>query len=84
MSAVRSFEFDVAEGLTPEEVLARARAKARSAGIAIHGDVSGGRFEGAATGTWAVDGRTLRVEVLRKPMLVPWGLVESLLKRLFG
>ena len=84
MSAARSFEFDVAEGITAADILARARDHARSAGIALHGDGAGGRFEGTATGTWAVDGRTLRVEVLRKPLLVPWALVESLLKRLFG
>jgi hypothetical protein len=84
VNSAKSFAFDVAEGRTPQDILERARTEARGAGIALHGDAQGGRFEGTATGTWAVDGRTLRVEVQRKPTLVPWGLVESLLKRVFG
>lgn len=84
MSDTRSFEFDVAEGRTADQVLEQARAKAKGAGIALHGDATAGSFRGTATGTYAVEGRRLRVEVTSKPGLVPWKMVESALRRLFA
>jgi hypothetical protein len=84
VSDTRSFEFDVAEGRTAAQILEQARAQAKGAGIALHGDASSGSFRGTATGTYSVDGRRLRVEVTSKPGLVPWKLVESALRRLFS
>ena len=87
MSAVaeaRSFEFAVAEGRTPAQILEQAKTEARKAGIAMHGDATSGSFKGTATGTYAVEGRRLRVEVTAKPGFVPWKLVESALQRLFS
>ena len=84
MAEARSFEFSVADGKTAADVLEQAKVEARKAGIALQGDASGGTFRGTATGTYAVDGRTLRVEVTQKPGFVPWKLVESALKRLFS
>lgn len=84
MAESRSFEFSVAEGRSPEDVLTRARQQARGAGIALVGDGSAGSFDGTACGTYSVVGRVLRVEVTRKPGLVPWGLVESTLRKLFS
>jgi len=80
----RRFEFAVPPGASAEQVLARARAQAQGVGITLAGDARAGRFEGAASGTYQVDGSTLTVEVLRKPGFVPWSLVESSLQRLFG
>jgi hypothetical protein len=80
----RSFEFAMAEGRTTADVLEQARAEARKAGIALAGDESSGSFKGTATGTYAVEGRRLRVEVTQKPGFVPWKLVESALRRLFA
>jgi hypothetical protein len=80
----RTYEIPVPEGLTAEDVLDRARGEARAAGVALHGDGSGGRFEGMASGSWTVDGRTLRVRVTQKPAMIPWGMVESVVRRLFG
>lgn len=84
MPETRSFEFAVAEGLTADDVLAKAREQARQAGIALTGDAARGSFRGAASGTYTVDGRRLRVEVTDKPRFVPWSLVESALTKLFG
>jgi hypothetical protein len=80
----RTFEFAVAEGKTPEDLLAQARHQARGAGIALTGDATHGSFRGTAAGTYTVVGRTLKVEVTEKPGFVPWGLVEGALKRLFS
>lgn len=84
MSDARQFEFAVPAGSSPEAVLARARAQAQGAGITLTGDACEGRFEGTASGTYRVAGQVLHVEVARKPAFVPWGLVESTLRRLFG
>lgn len=84
MAEPRAFEFAVAEGRSAEDVLAQARSQARQAGIALSGDALSGSFKGTAQGTYAVDGRRLRVEVTQKPGFVPWGIVESTLRRLFS
>lgn len=84
MAETRSFEFSVAEGRSADDVLAKAREQARGAGIALLGDSTSGTFRGAASGTYAVEGRRLRVEVTDKPRFVPWMMVESTLARLFG
>lgn len=84
MAEPRSFEFQFAEGRSAADVLEKARAQAREAGIALQGDANGGTFRGTATGTYAVEGRRLKVEVHSKPAFVPWKLVESALQRLFA
>jgi hypothetical protein len=80
----RIFEFVVAAGRTAEDVMAQARAKAREVGIAIRGDGTSGNFQGTADGRYTVEGNVLRVEVERKPAFVPWKMIESGLKKLFG
>jgi hypothetical protein len=84
MAESRTFEFAVADGHSPEDVLAKARSQARGAGIALAGDASAGTFQGTASGTYTVEGRRLKIEVTKKPGLVPWGLVESTLRKLFS
>jgi hypothetical protein len=84
MSEGRSFEFQVAEGKTASDVMAQARSKARQVGIALVGDETQGRFEGTAVGRYTVEGRTLKVEVEKKPAFVPWRVIESGLGKLFG
>ncbi|MFM8979069.1 MAG: hypothetical protein ACKOSS_01190 [Planctomycetia bacterium] len=84
MPDARPFEFPIPPGSSPEAVLARARAQAQGAGVTLTGDAHAGSFDGAASGTYRVEGQVLHVEVARKPAFVPWGLVESTLRRLFG
>lgn len=81
----KTFEIPVADGASTEEIVGRARDAARGAGIALTGDESAGRFEGTATGTYRVDleSRTIHVEVTDKPSFVPWGMVESGLRKVF-
>ena len=81
----KTFEIPVAEGASTEEILGRARDAARGAGIALTGDDTAGRFEGTATGSYAVDleKRLIHVEVTDKPSFVPWGMVESALRKVF-
>jgi hypothetical protein len=67
-----------------EDGLAEAQAKARGAGISIEGGVEGGIFHGVAEGRYSVEGRTLCLQVEKKPAFVTWGLVEMGLRQVFG
>jgi hypothetical protein len=45
----------------------------------------GGRFEGQGfAGTVHFVGDELEVEILKKPMLIPWGVVESQIRKYFA
>lgn len=81
----KTFDIPVADGVSTEAILDRAKDAARGAGIALTGDENAGRFEGTATGSYAVDldNRTIRVEVTDKPGFVPWSMVESALRKVF-
>ena len=62
-------------------MLDEARRRARGAGIRLTGDERAGTFDGLATGTYAVLGKTIRIQVDDKPAFVPWALVEKSLRR---
>jgi len=80
----KSFEFPIADDVDVDAMMTKAKSEARSSGIVIEGDDASGRFKGTAEGTYAVDGSTLRVEVTNKPGIVPWGLVEKALRKVFS
>lgn len=84
MAAEKIYEVEVPEEVTLEEGLAQAREKAQGVGILIEGDVRGGTFQGPAVGRYTVAGRTLRLEVAKKPAFIPWAMVEMGLKQVFG
>ncbi|MDF1701936.1 MAG: hypothetical protein P1V36_12325 [Planctomycetota bacterium] len=81
----KTFEIPVADDASTEAILGRARDAARGAGIALTGDDASGRFEGTATGSYTVDleARIIRVEVTDKPGFVPWGMIETALRKVF-
>ena len=80
----KTFEISVEGERSPQEILRRAKEAAENVGIVIHGDEAGGSFRGTADGTYAVEGQLVQVEVTNKPALVPWMMVESTLKQVFG
>ncbi len=84
MASEKVYEVEVPESLSLEEGLHEARARARGVGIRLEGDVTGGTFSGPAEGRYTVSGRRLRLEVSKKPAFVPWALVESGLRKVFG
>lgn len=84
MADGRTYEVDVPDGISLEQGLADARAKARGVGIALVGGIGGGSFSGTAEGRYEVEGRRLRLVVTKKPSFVPWALVESGLRQVFG
>lgn len=84
MAVEKVYEVAVPDSMTLEQGLAEARVRARGVGILIEGGVEGGTFTGPAQGRYVVLGRRLRLEIEKKPKLVPWGLVESGLRQVFG
>ena len=85
MSSAKTFEITVDEGIEAADIMARAREAARGAGIVISGDDATGQFKGTAEGTYSVnvESRLIRVDVTSKPAFVPWGMVESALRKVF-
>lgn len=79
----RSFQFPLSDQVDLAVLLRRARMRAGEAGIALEGDTTGGRFEGLADGTFRVTNGTLHVQVDRKPVFIPWALIESQLRQAF-
>jgi hypothetical protein len=45
--------------------------------VVISGTVAQGRFSGLFDGDYAVDGKTVRVFVRRKPLFVSWQMVKK-------
>ena len=80
----QTYTFPIPDGTDAEQVLEKARTQGRSKGVAFSGDATKGQFKGPAEGSYAVDGRTLTVTVDKKPGFVPWGMVEKILRGLFG
>lgn len=80
----RTFEFEVAEDRSADEILQKARGRARDVGITMEGDATSGSFSGVAEGRYEVEGRTVRIEIEKKPAFVPWSLVENGLRKAFA
>ena len=65
-------------------LLARARKTAADNGAQVTGDTNKGTFSGRGVeGSYTVSGNTVNVTVDKKPMIIPWSLVESQLKQFF-
>jgi hypothetical protein len=68
----------------PEDLVAAAREQARAVGALFEGDAAAGRFAARGVeGTYAVAEGQVRVTVTRMPMLAPWSIVESELRKFF-
>lgn len=75
----KSFEVDLTEAV--EDLLERTRKTATEGGFTFEGDVAGGNIAGQGfEGVYKVaDGRIV-VTIHKKPMVVPWFVVESKIK----
>jgi hypothetical protein len=65
-------------------LLERARKTAADNGAQVTGDTNKGTFSGRGVeGSYTVSGNAVNVTVDKKPMIIPWSLVESQLKQFF-
>jgi len=68
----------------PSSLLERARKAAADNGAQVVGDTNKGTFSGRGVeGSYTVSGNIVNVTVDKKPMIIPWSLVESQLRQFF-
>lgn len=77
--------FEVKLKLKAEEVVAKAKAASKSNGVTMEGDHSKGHFNGQGVeGNYHIEGSTLTIRITKKPLIVPWSLLETKIKNFFG
>ena len=66
-------------------VISEAKAVASKNGVKLIGDDSNGRFSGAGIeGQYLIEEGTMAIVIHRKPMLLPWTILEDRLLDFFG
>lgn len=69
----------------PDEFLPKARAAAKANGVQLTGDHETGRFNGRGIeGAYRIEGDTLAIHIQKKPMILPWPMIESAVKSFFA
>ena len=80
--------FSISFSGTPEEVYNKAKATVEKQGGSFDGDSSGGSFSinvfGAISGSYTVTGDQLNIVIEDKPMMIPCGAIENVLKSQIG
>ena len=73
---------------SPEQVYNKAKAAVEKQGGSFTGDSSGGSFSinvfGAISGSYTVSGQMLEISIEDKPMMIPCGAIENVLKSQIG
>ncbi len=69
----------------PHEFLPKAQAAAQANGVQLTGDHETGRFAGRGIeGAYRIEGDTLAIHIQKKPMILPWPMIESAVKNFFA
>jgi hypothetical protein len=78
----KRFEFKLQRAA--EEIIAEAQAAARDKGVKFDGDSQRGQFSGHGIegSYWIVDD-ILSIHVSRKPLMIPWAMIESAIRSYF-
>lgn len=78
----KSFEFKLRAD--PKAVIAKAKKIAAQNEVVLEGDTTSGWFSGhGVKGEYRIKDRTIRITITKKPLMVPWFVVESRLKGFF-
>ncbi len=79
-----SRSFEVKLNGDADTVIARARAAAHKNGVHFDGDAQTGHFAGhGIEGSYLILEDILSVQIAKKPLIMPWGMIESTLHKLF-
>jgi hypothetical protein len=79
----RSFEVKLSGNA--DEIIDQARAAARRNGVHFDGDGQTGRFAGhGLEGSYLIFEDILTVQIAKKPLIMPWSLIESTLRKYFA
>lgn len=70
---------------SPETLVDKARHQANQNGLKFTGDAQTGHFHGRGLeGRYHFLGDHLRITIQRKPLIMPWSLVENTIARFFA
>ena len=80
--------FSISFSGSAEEVYQKAKAAVERQGGNFNGDASSGSFSinvfGTISGSYAVSGNQLNISIEDKPMMIPCGAIENVLKSQIG
>jgi hypothetical protein len=68
-----------------DQLIVRAQAGAEKNGVEFKGDAATGNFSGKGIeGSYLIEGDTLTIDITKKPMVMPWALIETSVKKFFA
>ena len=80
--------FSISFSGNPDDVLNKAKIAVEKQGGTFSGDANGGSFSinvfGAISGSYTVSGNQLNIIIEDKPMMIPCGAIENVLKNQIG
>ena len=83
MSKAKTYQVELSR--TPAAVVEKARKVAGKNGFDFSGDETAGAFVGKGVhGRYRIDGVQMAITIERKPLIVPWSIIESSIKSFFA
>ena len=83
MSKTRKVAFPLSQ--SQDSVIARARKAAAEHGVRLDGDEQQGQFAGhGIEGSYHICDTELTVQISRKPIIMPWSMIESSMRKFFA
>lgn len=83
MSKTKTFAFPLSQ--EPDLVVAKARKAAAENGVRFDGDHQQGQFAGhGIEGFYSIGEAELTVQISRKPIIMPWSMIESSMRKFFA
>jgi hypothetical protein len=83
MSRTKTFAFPLSH--EPAAVIEKARKAAAGNGVRFEGDEQQGRFAGhGVEGSYAIKEAQLTIQIVRKPIIMPWSMIESSMRKFFA
>jgi hypothetical protein len=80
-----SKRIEVKLNMPADQLVTRAQAGAEKNGVDFKGDASSGSFSGKGIeGSYQIDGEQLTIDITKKPMVMPWALIETTVKKFFA
>jgi hypothetical protein len=68
-----------------DQLITQAKAGAEKNGVEFSGDASTGNFSGKGIeGSYQIEGETLIIEITKKPMIMPWAVIETAVTKFFA
>lgn len=82
MSNEKTFGINLSKD--PAAVVKSARAQAAKHEFEFDGDENEGRFAGKGIqGLYTISGQEMKITIAKKPMLLPWAVIESAITKFF-